>query len=89
MLTNEQRLACGLPAAEGKKGDPRWPAFAARYGFDPAHPVQSEVEALEPDELRRLLEAAVEPYIDRSVLAQVLVEEQQQRRALAEFLRRW
>ncbi|WP_224291358.1 hypothetical protein [Streptomyces olivaceus] len=51
-----------LPATEGKRGDPRWPAFARRYGFDTEHPVQWEVEALEPDELRRLVLAAVDPY---------------------------
>ncbi|MFE5178583.1 hypothetical protein [Streptomyces sp. NPDC056634] len=58
-----------LPATEGKRGDPRWPAFARRYGFDPARPVQWEVEALEPVELQRLVVAAVDPYIDRAVLA--------------------
>ncbi|MFI6787984.1 hypothetical protein ACIBG4_11700 [Nonomuraea sp. NPDC050383] len=27
-----------MPAAPGKAGDPRWPAFAAGYGLDPAAP---------------------------------------------------
>ncbi|MFD3663133.1 hypothetical protein ACFWVF_21475 [Streptomyces sp. NPDC058659] len=49
-----------LLATEGKSGDPRWPAFARRYGFDPRRPVQWEVEALEPDELQRLVLAAVD-----------------------------
>ncbi len=78
-----------LPATEGKRGDPRWPAFARRYGFDTEHPVQWEVEALEPDELRRLVLAAVDPYIDRQVLAEQTARQEEQRRALASFLDGW
>lgn len=89
LLTNAQRLRYQLPPAEGKKGDPRWPAFAARYGFDPDRPVQWEVEALEPDDLHDLLTAAVEPFIDRQVLASVLEQEERQRAALDRFVRRW
>jgi hypothetical protein len=68
LLIYEQVRAYGLPATEGKLGDPRLPAFARRYGFDPRRPVQWEVEALEPDELQRLVLAAVAPYIDRDSL---------------------
>ncbi|MEU6299265.1 hypothetical protein [Streptomyces erythrochromogenes] len=89
LLTYEQMRAYGLPATEGKRGDPRWPAFARRYGFDIEHPVQWEVEALEPDELQRLVLAAVDPYIDRDVLAQQIAREEQQRRALEDFAERW
>ncbi|MFI9788479.1 hypothetical protein ACIHEI_33945 [Kitasatospora sp. NPDC051984] len=89
LLTDEQRLAYALPPTEGKKGDPRWPAFAARHGFDPDHPVQWEVEALDPAELRRLLEGAIDPYIDRDALAAVLAEERRQRHLLARFVRGW
>ncbi|MFJ5635334.1 hypothetical protein ACIQF5_22195 [Streptomyces goshikiensis] len=89
LLTYEQMRAYGLPATEGKRGDPRWPAFARRYGFDIERPVQWEVEALEPDELRRLVLAAVDPYIDRDVLAQQIAREEQQRRALEGFAGRW
>lgn len=78
-----------LPATEGKRGDPRWPAFARRDGFDIEHPVQWEVEALEPDELRRLVLDAVDPYIDRQVLAQQTARQEEQRRALASFVRGW
>lgn len=77
-----------LPATEGKASDPRWPAFARRYGFDPAHPVQWEVEALEPAELQRLVLAAVDPYVDRAVLARQIAREEQQRRALDQFIGR-
>ncbi|WP_254594762.1 hypothetical protein [Streptomyces sp. 8P21H-1] len=77
-----------LPATEGKRGDPRWPAFARRHGLDIDHPVQWEVEALEPAELQRLVLAAVGPYVDRDVLAEQMAREEQQRRALEEFIGR-
>ncbi|MEU0671986.1 hypothetical protein ABZ330_03715 [Streptomyces sp. NPDC006172] len=89
LLTYEQVRAYELPATEGKRGDPRWRAFARRYGFDPRRPVQWEVEALEPAELRRLVLAAVDPYIDRDVLAEQIAREEQQRRALSDFLGDW
>ncbi|MFJ6250682.1 MULTISPECIES: hypothetical protein [unclassified Streptomyces] len=89
LLTCEQMRAYGLPATEGKRGAPRWPAFARRYGFDIEHPVQWEVEALELDELQRLVLAAVDPYIDRGVLAQQIAREERQRRALEGFAGRW
>ncbi|MET9432286.1 MULTISPECIES: hypothetical protein [unclassified Streptomyces] len=89
LLTYDQMQAYGLPAAEGKRDDPRWPAFAQRYGFDVDQPVQWEVEALEPAELQRLVLEAVEAHIDRSQLARQLAEEQRQRRQLADFLRQF
>ncbi|MFI1795488.1 hypothetical protein ACH40D_45130 [Streptomyces olivaceoviridis] len=89
LLTREQTIEYKLLSTEGKHGDPRWPAFAARYGFDPQHPVQWEVETLEPAELQRLVLAAVDPYIDRQVLAQQIAREEEQRRALAAFVRGW
>ncbi|MET7563768.1 hypothetical protein ABZS95_26740 [Streptomyces sp. NPDC005479] len=78
-----------LAAAEGKRDDPCWPAFARRYGFDVGQPVQWEVEALEPAELQRVVLEAVERYIDRAQLTQQLAEERRQRRRLAEFLGRF
>ncbi|MFF2927135.1 hypothetical protein ACFVTP_32820 [Streptomyces celluloflavus] len=89
LLTHEQAQEYALPATAGKRDDPRWPAFARRYGFDIDHPVQWEVEALEPDELQRLVLAAVTPYVDRDVLAEQIAREEQQRRALADFLGGW
>ncbi|MET8831596.1 hypothetical protein ABZX40_38035 [Streptomyces sp. NPDC004610] len=89
LLTYDQVQQYELPATGGKSGDPRWPGFARRYGFDPGRPVQWEVEALEPAELRRLVLAAVDPYVDRDVLARQIALEEEQRRALAAFLDGW
>ncbi|GAA2325171.1 2Fe-2S iron-sulfur cluster-binding protein [Streptomyces cuspidosporus] len=89
LLSYEQVRAYELPATEGKHDDPRWPAFARRYGFDPRCPVRWEVEALESAELRRLVLTAVGPYIDRGILARQIGREEEQRRALAAFLDGW
>jgi hypothetical protein len=77
LLICEQVRAYELPATGSKRGDPRWPAFARRYGFDPRCPVQWEVEALEPAEPRLLVLAAVDP----DVLARQIAREEAQRRA--------
>ncbi|MFG2774753.1 hypothetical protein [Streptomyces sp. NPDC048350] len=86
LLTDEQVREYQLPPAEGKRDDPRWPRFAHRYGFDIDRPVQWEVEALEPAELKRLVLETVDTYIDRQILAQVMAEEEQQRGRLAGIL---
>ncbi|MFJ9928171.1 hypothetical protein ACIRU5_19350 [Streptomyces misionensis] len=51
--------------------------------------MQWEVEALEPADLRRMVLAAVDPYIDRDVLARQIAREDEQRRALAAYLDGW
>ncbi|MEN2416489.1 hypothetical protein AABB02_00040 [Streptomyces rimosus] len=84
-LNYGQLLAYGLPPAEGKRGDPRWPAFARRHGLAPARPMQWEDEALDPIELQRLVLAAVAPHIDRAILARQIAHEEEQRRALRRF----
>jgi len=81
--------AAGLPAAAGKAGDPRWSAFASRHGLDPARPVQYEVEAINPTELRDLLIAAVDARTDLARLRRVLEHEEAERRRLTEFLSSW
>ncbi|MFE7948204.1 hypothetical protein [Streptomyces sp. NPDC057426] len=86
LLTDGQVREYQLPPAEGKRDDPRWPRFARRYGFDIDRPVQWEVEALEPAELKRLVLKAVDTYVDREILAQVMGEEEQQRNRLADIL---
>ncbi|MFD8483624.1 hypothetical protein [Kitasatospora sp. NPDC059673] len=55
----------------------------------PDRPPQREAEAVDPAELRQLLEAAVDPYVDRRVLAAVLAEERRRRERLARFVDRW
>ncbi|WP_316763756.1 hypothetical protein [Streptomyces herbicida] len=86
LLTDGQVREYQLPPAEGKRDDPRRPGFARRYGFDLDRPVQREVEALEPAELERLVTEAVDGYIDREILAEVMAEEEQQRARLAALL---
>ncbi|WP_252396450.1 hypothetical protein [Streptantibioticus parmotrematis] len=58
-----------LPATEVKQDDPKWSAFADRYGFNSRRPVQWEVEELELAEFQRLDLAALAPYVDRDVSA--------------------
>ncbi|MEV6583751.1 hypothetical protein AB0M92_37075 [Streptomyces sp. NPDC051582] len=84
LFTHERARASGLPATEGKRDDPRWPAVARRFTASTSS--TREVEALEPDELQRLVLAAVDPYIDRDVLDRDVAREQEQHRALAGFL---
>lgn len=81
--------AAELPAAPGKSGDPRWPAFAERHQLDPTHPVQYEVEAIDPAELQQLLIAAVDQVTDLDALGQVLAREAADRDRLRIFLSGW
>lgn len=60
-----------LPPNLGKKTDSRAPGFVARHG----QLVQVEVEALRPEQLLRLFEDALEPYVDKSVLDAVIEQE--------------
>ncbi|MFF9206311.1 hypothetical protein ACF1AE_31830 [Streptomyces sp. NPDC014986] len=85
LLTYDQTRAYELPVTEGKQGDPWWRAFADRYDCDPRCPVQWEVEALDPAELRRLVLAVVAPYIDEKVLTERIAEEERQRGQLEAF----
>ncbi|GAA0464354.1 hypothetical protein GCM10009544_28390 [Streptomyces stramineus] len=78
-----------IPAAVGKRTDSRWPAFAARHGLDVRYPVQWEVEALPPEELRQLVMAAVHVHFARAVWESVLGDEEEQRVQLRRFLARW
>jgi len=89
LLTHDQVVGYELPAAVGKAGDPRWRAFADRYGLDRARPMQWEVEALDPAELQRLVLAAVSAHIDRAVLADRIAEEERQRGELRAFVEGW
>ncbi|WP_233414886.1 hypothetical protein [Streptomyces sp. N35] len=88
-LTVDQARRLELPAAVGKSSDPRWPAFAARHGLDPGLPVQWEVEALDPAELRDIVWQILDRYTDRDVLAAVLSAEARERRQLEALYRAW
>ncbi|MFF5211033.1 hypothetical protein [Streptosporangium sp. NPDC000396] len=89
LLTREQAEAYRLPATEGKRGDPRWPAWAHRHGYDVENLVQWEVEGLDPGELRRLVLGAGTAYLDMRALEAVLAEERRQRAALQAFVDGW
>lgn len=52
-------------------------------------PVQREVEVLEPAELQRLVLAAIAPYVNRHILTRQIAREEEQRRALVDFLSGW
>jgi hypothetical protein len=72
--------------AKGKpKRDSRWPAFAAKYGLDPALPVQCEVEALDPLTLRSIILDSVEEWIDRDAYDAVLAIEEEEKALIKEF----
>ncbi|WP_229686938.1 hypothetical protein [Longimycelium tulufanense] len=88
-LAVTKRQANGLPSAPAKQGDPRWPKFAARHGYDVHNPVQWEVEALPPERLRRLVLAAVDRYLDRAQFNRVLDRERREQAELAAFVRQW
>ncbi|WP_167532629.1 hypothetical protein [Streptomyces alboniger] len=89
LLTYDHVRAYELPAAEGKQGAPRWLAFARRYGFDPRRPVngrwkrwsRSNSSAWSSPPSTRTSTATSSP--GRSA------REEQQRRALQEFVGRW
>jgi hypothetical protein len=78
-LTAEQVDDYDLPVAMGKTGDPRSAAFELRHG----RLVQVELEALPPDEIARLVEAAIAPHWDRSQADDVLAQERADREWLA------
>ncbi|TXS33132.1 hypothetical protein EAO71_03480 [Streptomyces sp. ms191] len=88
LLTCEQVHAYGLPATGGKRG-PEAAGLRPPLRLRHRAPGAVEVEALEPDELQRLVLAAVDPYIDRNILSQQIAREEQQRRALSGFLDGW
>lgn len=81
-LTAEQVYRYRLPENPGKATDSRAAGFVERHG----RLVQVELDALPPDELRRLYEAAIADYWDTSVYEAVLVRERSEREQLAAVL---
>lgn len=59
-LTSDQVSTLGLPPMPAKKSDPRYERFAQSYGDQVV-----ELDALPPDELERIVSAALEQLIDQ------------------------
>ena len=59
-LTSDQVSTLGLPPMPAKKSDPRYERFAASYGDEVV-----ELDAIPPDELERIITAAIENLIDK------------------------
>lgn len=79
----------GLQPAPGKTTEPRWRAFAERRGLGPAEPVQYEVEAMPPAQLRALVLAGVDQLVDADLLDQAIQREADERDQLRAFLDDW
>jgi hypothetical protein len=77
-LTAEQVEEYGLPEAPGKSTDSRAAGFAQRHG----KLVQVELDALRPDQLQGLYQAAIDRFWDSDAYQEVLIIEAQERRAL-------
>lgn len=71
----------GLTENPGKATDARAAAFVARHG----RLVQVEVEALDPDDLRDLIQAEIDTEWDDSALAAVMEREHEERAAIQRF----
>ncbi|MFF0430058.1 transposase [Streptomyces sp. NPDC004520] len=77
-------------APEGRDDGVSTAEELARLRAENARLLKAEQEwQLEPDELQRLALVAVDPYVDRDVLARQIVREEQQRRALDGSVGRW
>ncbi len=74
-LTAEQVEAYDLPPQPGKLTDSRAAGFVARHG----RLVQVELDALDPAELRRLYQAAIDRYWDPAAYQAALVREAEER----------
>ncbi len=78
----EQIDRYGLFPAPGKTGDPRARGFVEEHG----ELVQVEVEAIEPDTLRQLVEKAIIRHTDLSVLDEVKGRETVEKAQIMEFV---
>jgi hypothetical protein len=81
-LNAEQVEAYGLPPLPGKPTDSRAAAFKARHG----RLMQVELDALDPDELRRLFQAAIDGYWDVSAFEAVRTREREQHARVGDLL---
>lgn len=81
-VTPKQVTLYGLPEEPGKPSSSRAPGFIAKYG----RLFQIEVEALDPDVLRGLVQDAIAETWDDELERVVLVEEERQRERFQEFV---
>jgi hypothetical protein len=84
-VTPEQISELGLTAMPGKRSDARAGAFMARYG----QLVQVEVEAVHPETLRHLYQAAIDERWDKSTYERVCTLEDSERGELEAVLARF
>jgi hypothetical protein len=77
-LTGEQVTAYGLPPMPGKETDTRAAGFIARHG----ELRQVELDALDPEDLRRLYQAALDGFWDHDAYQATLDQEETDRSAL-------
>lgn len=80
-LSSTQVQEYRLPPNPGKIGDSRAAGFIARHG----ELVQVELDALDPNDLRRLYSAAIDQYWDTSAYEEAIEREEEERTALAEL----
>lgn len=78
-LTPEQVEEHDLPPQPGKADDTRSKGFKERHG----RLIQVEVEALDPETLRRLYQDAIDEYFDLSIWEEVVDREREERESLA------
>ncbi len=76
-LTKEQIEEYDLPENPGKDADTRTEAFMERHGYDTN--VQVELDALAPDVLRGLYQAAIDEYWDDNAYQKVIAREAEER----------
>jgi len=77
-LTPEQVTEYNLPPLPGKATDTRAAGFVARHG----RLMQVELDALPPDELRRLYTEALAPFLDMTKINASIAREEEDRRRL-------
>jgi hypothetical protein len=84
-ITPEQIREHDLAANTGKPLSSQRQAFLAKHGVD----IQVEVEALRPDELRRLVEHAILDGWDGEAYERVQEAEEAEQERLTQFLAEW
>jgi hypothetical protein len=77
-VTPDQVATYNLPPMPGKATDPRAPGFTSRHG----RLVQVEVEALDPNDLRALLDITLSSYWDEEAYGAVVEREERERATL-------